>query len=252
MGVDQSPICVDAQGNLDSTFACAGDAKTLLPNYQSLMFQEDQAGYLAGIVAASVSKTGEIGAIGGTTLCAPCVRYIQGYELGAKSINPDIKVDVAYVTRDFSNAAFQDQPGGKKFADTVPHHQQEGRCAVPGRGADRQRRPRLCLQPQDLGRGRRRRPVPVLPGRGPVPPDERGEAPPGGRVRRDQGDRGGLGAAGDIVYNAANDGIGIAPFYDAASQVPADVTTKVNDALTQMKAGTLKTCPDTGCGVGPS
>ena len=54
-------------------------------------FQEDQAGYLAGIVAAA-SKAERIGAIGGTTLCAPCVRYIQGYELGAKSVKPDIKV----------------------------------------------------------------------------------------------------------------------------------------------------------------
>ena len=60
-----------------------------LPNYISIDFQEDQAGYLAGIVAASVSKSGTIGAIGGTTLCAPCVRYIQGYELGAQVGQPD-------------------------------------------------------------------------------------------------------------------------------------------------------------------
>ena len=78
MGVDQSPICVTADGAPDSTFACKGDAKTLLPNYVSLKYAEDQAGYLAGIVAASISKSGEIGAIGGTTLCGPCVRYIQG------------------------------------------------------------------------------------------------------------------------------------------------------------------------------
>ena len=64
VGVDQSPICVDAAGALDTTGACAGDAATLLPNYISLQFQEDQAGYLAGIVAASVSKTGKVGAIG--------------------------------------------------------------------------------------------------------------------------------------------------------------------------------------------
>ena len=62
----------------------------------------------------------------------------------------------------------------------------------------------------------------------------------------------GTNAAGDILFNAANDGIGVAPFHDAASQVPADVQTKLDDALAQMKAGTLKTCPDTGCGVGPS
>src|SRR4029077_6392708 len=105
VGVDQSPICVTADGLPARTFACKGDAKTLLPKYISLQFQEDQAGYLAGIVAAGASTNAEIGAIGGTTLCAPCVRYIQGYVLGAQSVNPSIKVDTAYVTNDFSNAA---------------------------------------------------------------------------------------------------------------------------------------------------
>src|SRR2546423_11372109 len=87
VGVDQSPICVTPDGKPDTTFACKGDAKTLLPKYISLAFKEDQAGYLAGIVAASVSKSGEIGAIRGTTLCAPCVPYIHGYALRAKSVN---------------------------------------------------------------------------------------------------------------------------------------------------------------------
>ena len=45
------------------------------------------------------------------------MRYIQGYELGAKSVKPDIKVVSAYVTNDFSAAAFQDQAGGKTFAE---------------------------------------------------------------------------------------------------------------------------------------
>ena len=84
----------------------------------SVYFAEDQAGYLAGIVAAYASKNNTIGAIGGTTLCAPCVRYIQGYELGAKSVKPDIKVKTAYVTNDFSAAAFNDPAGGKAFAET--------------------------------------------------------------------------------------------------------------------------------------
>ena len=57
IGVDQS-ACVDTTGKVDPTFACKGDAKTLLPNYTPFVFKEDQAGYLAGIVAASASKTG--------------------------------------------------------------------------------------------------------------------------------------------------------------------------------------------------
>src|SRR3954451_16029114 len=117
VGVDQSPVCVTPEGAPDPNFACKGDAKTLLPNYTSLYFAEDQGGYLAGIVAANASKTNSVGAIGGTSICAPCVRYIQGYELGAKSVKADIKVVSAYVTNDFSAKAFQDQAGGKTFAD---------------------------------------------------------------------------------------------------------------------------------------
>ena len=47
----------------------------LLPNYQGIVFAEEQAGYLAGIVAASISKTGTIGAVGGINVPA-VVNYI--------------------------------------------------------------------------------------------------------------------------------------------------------------------------------
>ena len=102
IGVDQSPICVDATGKQDSTFACTGDAMTLAPNYISLEYQEDQAGLSRRDRRRAEQQVGTIGAIGGTSLCAPCVRYIQGYELGAKSVNPNIKVVSAYVTNDFA------------------------------------------------------------------------------------------------------------------------------------------------------
>jgi hypothetical protein len=43
IGVDQA-ICVDAEGDPDPTFACAGDAAALLPNYQGIVFAEMQPG----------------------------------------------------------------------------------------------------------------------------------------------------------------------------------------------------------------
>ena len=39
IGVDQG-ICVDEAGAPDPTFACKGDAATLLPNYQGIVFAE--------------------------------------------------------------------------------------------------------------------------------------------------------------------------------------------------------------------
>jgi basic membrane protein A and related proteins len=90
LGVDQG-ICVDEEGNPDQTFACAGDAAALLPNYQGIVFAEAEPGYLVGIIAAHISQSGVIGSVRGTDVPA-VVAYNTGYENGAKSVNPDISV----------------------------------------------------------------------------------------------------------------------------------------------------------------
>jgi hypothetical protein len=56
-------------------------------------------------------------------------------------------------------------------------------------------------------------------------------------------------AAGDVLYNAQNDGIGASPFHDAASMFGPEVQTALDTALAGMKDGSLKTCPETDCGV---
>lgn len=113
IGVDQG-ICVDETGAPDATFTCAGDAATLLPNYQGIVFAEEQAGYLAGIVAASISESGTIGAIGGTNVPA-VVAYNAGYVAGAKSINPDI-VTLYQETNPDPAKGFNDPATGKAIA----------------------------------------------------------------------------------------------------------------------------------------
>jgi len=119
IGVDQSFICIDANGDPDPTFTCAGDPVTLLPNYQGIGWHEEQPGYLAGIVAASLSETGVIAAVGGTYSVPAVPNYIVGYANGAKSVNPDIEVVVQYVSPNPDTAAFFDQPGGKAFAQQL-------------------------------------------------------------------------------------------------------------------------------------
>jgi basic membrane protein A len=114
VGVDQG-ICVDEEGVSDPTFTCAGDAAALLPNYQGIVFAEAQPGYLAGIVAASISETGTIGAVGGTNVPA-VVNYWRGYENGATSVNPDIKV--LYQETDPDPAkGFNDPTKGRAIAE---------------------------------------------------------------------------------------------------------------------------------------
>ncbi|MBA3777937.1 MAG: BMP family ABC transporter substrate-binding protein [Chloroflexi bacterium] len=117
IGLDQG-VCVDANGDPDPTFACEGDAAELLPNYQGLIFAEAQAGYLAGIVAAHLTESDVIGAVGGIDTIPPVVDYITGYENGAKSVNPDIEVLTTYVSDDITKA-FNDPATGKSIGEQM-------------------------------------------------------------------------------------------------------------------------------------
>lgn len=72
---------------------CAGGE---LPNCTGLVFHEDHSGYLAGVLAALLTKTGTIAAVLGTDLVPPVVAFKEGYEAGAKATNPDIKIISTY------------------------------------------------------------------------------------------------------------------------------------------------------------
>lgn len=72
------------------------DGKTPLKNVASLVFREHEGSYLVGIIAASKSKTGVLGFLGGMDI--PLIhRFNKGYEEGAKSINPNVKIVTNYV-----------------------------------------------------------------------------------------------------------------------------------------------------------
>jgi len=43
-------------------------------------------------MAASLSKSGVIGVVGGREDVPPVVRYVNAYKTGAESVNPDIRV----------------------------------------------------------------------------------------------------------------------------------------------------------------
>lgn len=66
------------------------------PNIAALSFAFDEPSYLAGIAAAAVSKTGVIGAIGGTEL-PPVTASFNAFAAGARSVRPDITVLSAFI-----------------------------------------------------------------------------------------------------------------------------------------------------------
>lgn len=66
------------------------------PNLAGMTFGFDDASYLAGIAAASVTKTNKLGVIGGQQL-PPVVASFKAFELGAHAVNPNIKVVASYI-----------------------------------------------------------------------------------------------------------------------------------------------------------
>jgi basic membrane protein A and related proteins len=69
---------------------------TVRPNVAPLRFMLEEATYLEGMLAASLSKSGKSGAVGGMAI--PSVKStIMAYEGGAKAVNPSFQVLTSYV-----------------------------------------------------------------------------------------------------------------------------------------------------------
>jgi basic membrane protein A len=243
IGVDHAP-CINATGDVDPTFAdCSGDISVLLPKYIAINYAEDQAGYLAGIVAGLATKSGTIGSIGGVSLCGPCIRYMQGYELGAKSVNPAVVVKSAFVSDSDFRVGFADQAAGKTFGDQF---------ITQNAGID------VLFQVAGLtGNGLIDAACAANINAIGVDVDQHESYPAAAACILTSAEKhlsvsvsdsivgiaDGTAKGGLTFFNALNDGIGVSSFYDAASKLPADTQSKVDAAMEAMKAGTLTTCP---------
>ena len=74
-----------------------------LDNLRYITFNEEEAGYLTGLVAGKMTKTNTIGWIGGLDIPS-CSNFYIGFEKGAKEVNQDIKV-LKQFTNSFTDAA---------------------------------------------------------------------------------------------------------------------------------------------------
>ena len=237
IGVDQG-ICVDAAGAPDPTFTCAGDSATLIPNYQGIVFAEEQAGYLAGIVAASISKSGIIGAVGGTNVPA-VVAYNAGYVAGAKSVNPYIQTLYQETNPDPAKG-FNDPATGKAIAQQFI-----------GQGAD------VLFQIAGLtGQGVLEAACDAgIYGIG-VDVDQAQTLPNLSKCIVTSAEKklkdtvqavtetaaGSTFQAGTVSYNAASTppAIGLAPFHDMESMITPEIQAKLDAATADMASGKLK------------
>ncbi|MGL5000306.1 MAG: BMP family lipoprotein [Cetobacterium sp.] len=79
----------------DTKFAMI-DNTTTESNVKNLLFKEDEGSFLMGALAAMMSKNGVIGFVGAIDI--PIInKFKNGYEQGAKYVNPNIKVLSSYL-----------------------------------------------------------------------------------------------------------------------------------------------------------
>lgn len=83
-------------------------------NYQGILFDEAQSGYLAGIIAAHITESNVIGSVRGTDV-PPVVSFWEGYENGARSVNPDIQT-LSVESDSDPNIGFNDPGRGREIA----------------------------------------------------------------------------------------------------------------------------------------
>jgi basic membrane protein A len=65
-------------------------------NLVGIQYREDQGGFLAGVLAALMTESGTVAGVYGIDI-PPVVKFRNGFENGAKSINPDINLLGVYI-----------------------------------------------------------------------------------------------------------------------------------------------------------
>ena len=105
-----------AKANPDTKFAIVDSTDAKGSNIENLTFAEQQGSYLVGAAAALKSKTGNIGFVGGVNVDL-IKKFEAGYVAGAKAVNPNIKVQVKYLSQPPDFSGFGDPAKGKTAAE---------------------------------------------------------------------------------------------------------------------------------------
>jgi basic membrane protein A and related proteins len=90
-----------------------------LPNLAVLTFPTDEAGFLAGALAALMTKSKKIGGIFAADTFTYIWRLGEGYKAGALYINPEIQVSLVYHNEVGSDKTFDDPEWGATQAVTL-------------------------------------------------------------------------------------------------------------------------------------
>jgi len=86
------------------------------PNVRSILFAEEQSGFIAGVVAGLKTKTNIVGTIGGRDI-PPVLRFMCGFVSGVAHVNPEARVEFGFVGNDWS--AFRNILGAYRLGQTL-------------------------------------------------------------------------------------------------------------------------------------
>ena len=112
----EKPIGEIADQRKDSNFVII-DGIVEKENVASVMFKEQEGSFLAGVAAALMSESKQIGFVGGMEI--PVIeRFHAGFVEGVKAVDPSIKVDVQY-TGKFDDAALGKTTANRMYSSGV-------------------------------------------------------------------------------------------------------------------------------------
>jgi basic membrane protein A and related proteins len=122
VGFSQASAMDKVSKEFPKTKFCIIDSEVKQPNVQSILFKEHEGSFLVGVLAASASKTGKVGFVGGMDI--PLIRNFEaGYEEGVKYTALETEV-------------FQNMTGTTPAAWADPTRGSELARAQMDRGAD--------------------------------------------------------------------------------------------------------------------
>jgi len=208
-----------------------------VPNVAGLNFSEDQSGFLAGCLAGLMTESDVVGIVCGMEI-PPVIKFRLGYEAGVAYVNPDATVLGVYID------SFTDPARGKEAALS---QMAEGADVIFGAGGPTGSGGIMAAAAEGVWViGVDQDEYLTTFGRGSVAGADKLLSSAMKRVDVSvytaiknaamdtwQG--------GNLMFDATNDGVGLAPFHDAEGAIPQDVKDRLTQIAMGMKEGTITT-----------
>jgi basic membrane lipoprotein Med (substrate-binding protein (PBP1-ABC) superfamily) len=203
-----------------------------LTNVTSLMFQEDQVGFLAGVLAGGMTKSGTVCSVSGMEI-PPVVRFVTGFQSGAKWMKADAKTLNVYIP------SFTDPAKGKETGQSMIG---QGCDVVFGVGGNTGNGGLLAAKEKGLMA------IGVDVDQYNTYPEVKDALISSAAKNVDaavyeylKAVNGKTAKAGIFTANLSNGGIGLAPYHDWDGKIPQAVKDKVKEATDGLKSGKLQT-----------